>query len=77
MNVITEITALEDFDAWNGGKARKDDAIYSGVAEKVWKYIEEVTNGQATEGEINELLWFDETINDMIYNDLDDENEDI
>jgi len=36
-----------------------------------------VTNGQATEGEINDLLWFDETINDMIYNDLDDENEDI
>ena len=59
------------------GEERKDDAIYSGVAEKVWEYIEEVTNGQATEGEINELLWFDETINDMIYNDLDDENEDI
>lgn len=36
-----------------------------------------MTNGQATEGEINDLLWFDETINDMIYNDLDDENEDI
>lgn len=36
-----------------------------------------MTNGQATEGEINDLLRFDETINDMIYNDLDDENEDI
>lgn len=36
-----------------------------------------IKSGQATEGEINDLLWFDETINDMIYNDLDDENEDI
>lgn len=44
---------------------------------ELWEYIEEVTNGQATEGEINDLLCFDETINDMIYNDLDDENEDI
>lgn len=74
MNIITEITALEDFDAWQGGERR---CYLLRSCGKVWKYIEEVTNGQATEGEINDLLWFDETINDMIYNDLDDENEDI
>ncbi len=67
MKVYKEVYCLEKFEAWAGGLQRKNDAIKAGKAADVWQYIEEVTGGEASEGEINDLLWFDDTINDMIY----------
>ena len=77
MKVYKEVDCLEEFEAWAGGLQRKNDAIKAGKAAEVWEFIEEATEGAASEGEINELLWFDDTINDMIYNDEDNESENI
>lgn len=72
MKVYKEIDCLEEFEAWGGGATRKDDAIAAGKADEVWEMIEEYFPDGASEGEINDVLWFDEEINDLIYNDNED-----
>lgn len=55
---------LSEFEAWSGGadtleKIRDFDLNHPGAMEDAQQYIEECLFGEATETEINDMLWFD------------------
>lgn len=73
---------LSEFKAWSGGadtleKIREFDLNYPGAMEAAQQYIEECLGDEATEVEINDMLWFDDdAILDAIgYCDEDEEEE--
>lgn len=63
---------LSEFKAWSGGsdtleKIREFDLNYPGAMEAAQQYIEESLGDEATEVEINDMLWFeDDAILDAI-----------
>ena len=55
---------LSEFKAWSGGsdtleKIREFDLNHPGAMEDAQQYIEECLGDEATETEINDMLWFD------------------
>lgn len=75
---------LREFKAWSGGagtleKIREFDLNHPGAMEAAQRYMEECFGGDASETEINDMLWFeDEAILDAIgyYDEADDDEED-
>ena len=58
---------LKNFRAWSGGADTLELIKEQGLIEDVEIYLEEVFPVEMpTEGELNDILWYDEYINDMI-----------
>lgn len=58
---------LEDFKAWSGGKDTLKKLIEQCLVEEVEDYINEIFYDTIpTETDINDILWFDEYIDDLI-----------
>ena len=58
---------LEDFKAWSGGKDTLNLLIEQDLIEEVEDYINEIFYDTIpTETDINDILWFDEYVNDLI-----------
>ena len=56
---------LSEFKAWSGGadtleKIREFDLNHPGAMEDAQQYIEDCLGDEATETEINDMLWFDD-----------------
>ena len=56
---------LSEFKAWSGGsdtleKIREFDLNYPGAMEAAQQYIEECLGDEATETQINDMLWFED-----------------
>ena len=73
---------LSEFKAWSGGaetleKIRKFDLNHPGAMKTAQQYIEDCLGDEATETQINDMLWFeDDFILDAIgYCDEDEEDE--
>ena len=64
MKVVYEFD-LRELKAWSGGyetleKIREFDITHPGAMESAQQYIEMYCGEEATEGEINDMLWFDD-----------------
>ena len=57
-NVSKEIS-LYDFEAWSGGKDRLDKAIELDVVGDLENYIFEMFGDSFSEGDLNDILWFE------------------
>ena len=62
---VTYEFILSEFEAWSGAvetleKIRKFDLNHPGAMEAAQRYIEECLGDEATEGEINDMLWFED-----------------
>ena len=56
---------LSEFKAWSGGaetleKIRKFDLNHPGAMKTAQQYIEECLGDEATETQINDMLWFED-----------------
>ena len=56
---------LSEFEAWSGGaetleKIRKFDLNHPGAMKTAQQYIEECLGDEATETQINDMLWFED-----------------
>lgn len=56
---------LSEFKAWSGGadtleKIRKFDLTHPGAMNAAQQYIEECLGDEATETQINDMLWFED-----------------
>ena len=56
---------LSEFKAWSGGaktleKIRKFDLNYPGAMKTAQQYIEDCLGDEATETQINDMLWFED-----------------
>lgn len=56
---------LSEFKAWSGAvetleKIREFDLTHPGAMNAAQQYIEECLGDEATEGEINDMLWFED-----------------
>ena len=56
---------LSEFKAWSGGadtleKIRKFDLTHPGAMSAAQQYIEECLGDEATETQINDMLWFED-----------------
>lgn len=74
---VTYEFSLADFKAWCGGsdtleKIRKFDITHPGAMEQAQQYIEDCLGEEATETEINDMLWFED---DAILEAIDYSNE--
>ena len=66
MNIIIEDVDLRDFDAWSGGKDRLDELIELGLVDEVQQFIEDAYPDGCTDTEVNDILWFDEYVQELI-----------
>lgn len=62
---VTYEFILSEFEAWSGAvetleKIREFDITHPGAMNAAQQYIEECLGDEATEGEINDMLWFDD-----------------
>lgn len=62
---VTYEFILSEFKAWSGAvetleKIREFDLTHHGAMNAAQQYIEECLGDEATEGEINDMLWFDD-----------------
>ena len=73
---------LSEFKAWSGGaetleKIREFDITHPGAMNAAQRYIEDCLGDEATETQINDMLWFeDDAILDYISLFVDDDEED-
>ena len=56
---------LSEFEAWSGGaetleKIRKFDLNHPGAMKTAQQYIEDCLGDEATETQINDMLWFED-----------------
>lgn len=70
MKVFTEINSgadLLNFEAWSGGAEVLKEIEDLGIEDDVFGYLDDL--GEAfSETELNDILWFDEGIEDLIMN---------
>lgn len=62
MKIINDCATLRDFDAWSGATYTKDRIIEAGLADAFDQMIEELYPDGLTDGELNDLLWFEDGI---------------
>lgn len=58
MVIKTEISSFDEFQAWSGGKDTLE-GLDNEQKEDLFKYAEEVFDGECTETELNDWLWFE------------------
>ena len=70
MYYVTE-TSLEDFPAWSGGLQRLERAEELGLMAElealIEEYLELIPLEETTDTTINDILWFDETVQELLY----------
>lgn len=70
MRYITE-TNLRDFPAWSGGLERLERAEELGLMDELENfmegYLELIPLEETTATTINDILWFDETVQELLY----------
>lgn len=76
-NTINDAADLMNYyesNAWSGARDRVSTAIEKNIFEDVCSYIWESVQDMdtITDTQLNDILWFDEVVNDMIYNDNND-----
>lgn len=59
MKLCREITSLEDFEAWSGGRDTKEEIINADLDEEFIALCEEMFPDGMTDGQLNDFLWFD------------------
>lgn len=79
---VTYEFSLAEFEAWNGGadtlrKIEEFNLTHPGAMEQAEQYIEECLGDEATETEINDMLWFndDEILEAINYSNEEDADE--
>ena len=60
MKIINEIDDLSDFDAWSGATDTKDKIIEAGKGEEFMSALEDIYPDGISDGDLNDLLWFEE-----------------
>lgn len=70
MRYVTE-TALRDFPAWSGGLERLESAEELGLMDELENfiegYLELIPLEDTTSTTINDILWFDEYVQELLY----------
>ena len=59
MRVVQEIDSAHDFQFWSGAKDTYNRIAKIGLEDELWQLIEEVFEGEATDTEINDFVWFE------------------
>jgi hypothetical protein len=65
MKVISEIS-ISDFESWSGAKETQERILQEGKGEEFDALIEELYPDGLTDTQLNDILWFDESILEMI-----------
>jgi hypothetical protein len=60
MRVVQEIDSAHDFQFWSGAKDTYNRIAEIGLEDELWQLIEEVFEGEATDTEINDFVWFED-----------------
>jgi hypothetical protein len=80
MKVYRDIDSLEDFNFWSGAEDRirhaKDTGKWDELNDYVVSLVEDVYPEGLSATDLNDLVWFDEEIDNMLYGD-EDEDEDL
>lgn len=58
LKITTEIE-LYQFRAWGGAKSRLDEIIRLGIEKEMEQYIIEYYGDRLTDGDLNDILWFE------------------
>ena len=67
MRVVQEIDSAHDFKFWSGAKQTFDRIVEIGLEDELWQLIEEIFEGEATDTQINDFVWFeDQTIKEHL-----------
>ena len=70
MRYVTE-TSLEDFPAWSGGLERLERAEELGLMDDlenlINEYLEMIPLEDTTDTTVNDILWFDEAVQELLY----------
>lgn len=72
MKIINETVSIINFQSWSGAKDTQERIINEGKAEDFDYLIEELYPDGIEEGDLNDILWFEE---DWIYEMLGIDNE--
>ena len=67
MKTFNENATLSNFEAWSGAKDTKDTILKANLGEEFDNLIEEVYPDGLSEGQLNDILWFE---SDWIYESL-------
>ncbi len=59
MVIKTDLTDLQDFEAWSGAEDTKNEICNAGKGEQFITELEQVYMEGMTDSELNDLLWFD------------------
>lgn len=59
IKVIVELWAIEDFEAWSGGKDTLQEVVAEGKARELQELIEDMCYDTWTDTELNDFLWHD------------------
>ena len=59
MKLCREITSLEDFEAWSGGKYMYDEILNAGLGDEFIAMLEELYPDGMTDTQLNDILWFE------------------
>lgn len=75
MTIKNDISSFDEFEAWSGGKDTLND-LTSEQKERLFTHCEEVFEGECTDTELNDYLWFErDAINEFLG--IDDDGDDL
>ena len=60
MRVVQEIDSAHDFQFWSGAKDTYKRIAEIGMEDELWQLIEVTFDGEATDTEINDFVWFED-----------------
>ena len=58
MIIKNEISSFDEFEAWSGGKDTLDD-LTEDQKQRLFSHCEELFDGECTDSELNDYLWFE------------------
>lgn len=62
MKVVQEIDSAHDFHFWSQAERTFERICEIGMEDELWQLIEEVFEGEATDTEINDFVWFEDDV---------------
>lgn len=65
MKIISEI-GIADFNAWSGAVETKEAIVNADKCDEFDAYIEECYPDGLTDTQLNDILWFDESLLEML-----------
>lgn len=76
INDVTDLMEYYEDHAWSGAKdhvtAAIEKDIFRDICCYIWDCIQDTDS--ITDTQLNDILWFDEVVNDMIYDDEEEED---